>query len=123
LLARLGPKTGISYYKNFVPRVKPFYFVSEKEIKEYSKLNKFPVNYDPCPCRVDAYRNYIRKLLDNYEKVNDYVKKNIIDEFLKILPSLKKRFKVSANPNFCSRCNEPSKQKVCMCCQILAKLK
>ncbi|GAF99732.1 unnamed protein product, partial [marine sediment metagenome] len=117
LLARLGPKTGISNFKNFVPRVKPLYFVFEKEVKKYSKKMKFPVNYDACPCRVDAYRNHIHKLLDNYEKVNVDVKKNIIDSFLKVLPFLKKRFKVSEKPNYCSRCNEPSKRNICMCCQ------
>ena len=114
LLARLGPKTGIGKFKHFVPRIKPLYFVSEKEVIEYSKAKKFPVNYNACPCRVNAYRNHVRKLLDYYEKKNLCFKKNIINNFLKVLPSLKKRFKVSEKPNFCSRCNEPSKRNVCI---------
>jgi uncharacterized protein (TIGR00269 family) len=123
LLARLGPKTGISNHKNFIPRVKPLYFVSEREIIEYSKFMKFPVNYDACPCRVDAYRNHIRKLLDSYEKASPDVKKNIINNFLKILPLLKKQFKTIKEPNYCSTCKEPSRNKICMACRILEKLK
>lgn len=119
LLARLGPKTGISNFKNFVPRIKPLYFVSEKEVKDYSKKMKFPVNYSACPCRVDAYRNHIRKLLDNYEKVNVDVKKNIINSFLKVLPKLKERFKTIEKPLYCRSCREPSKKDICMTCQIL----
>jgi uncharacterized protein (TIGR00269 family) len=122
LLARLGPKTGVSNFKHFVPRVKPLYFVSEKEVKKYSKKMKFPVNYDPCPCRGNSYRNNIRKLLDKYEKVNVNVKKNIIDSFLKMMPFLKKKFKVSEKPNFCANCKEPSRQEICMTCQILSKI-
>lgn len=123
LLARLGPKTGIGSFKCFIPRIKPLYFVSEKEIKKYSKTMNFPVNYNPCPCRVGAYRNHIRKLLDSYEKVNPDVKKNVIKSFLKTLPNLKKQFKTSAEPEYCKSCGEPSKKEKCMACQILERLK
>ncbi|MBW2981357.1 TIGR00269 family protein [Candidatus Woesearchaeota archaeon] len=123
LLARSGPKTGVSNYKSFIPRIKPLYFVSEKEVKEYSKSMNFPVNYNACPCRVDAYRNHVRKLLDNYEKINPDVKKNIIDNFLKILPLLKKKFKTIEKPLYCKSCGEPSKREKCMTCQILSKLR
>ena len=123
LLARLGPKTGIMKYKGFIPRIKPFYFVSEKEVIKYSKKMKFPVNYSACPCRVNSYRNNIRKLLDKYEKKNPDVKKNIISNFLEILPLLKKNFKTIEEPMHCVKCSEPSKNKVCMTCQILEKIK
>jgi len=122
LLARLGPKTGINNFNKFTPRIKPLYFVSEKEVIEYSRLMKFPVKYDTCPCRTDAYRNHIRKLLDNYEKKNPDVKKNIIENFLMFLPLLKKKFK-SGKPDYCKNCGEPSKKEKCMACQILERLK
>jgi len=123
LLARLGPRTGIKKHKNFIPRIKPLYFVSEKEVIDYSRKNKFPVNYNACPCRADAYRNHIRKLLDRYEKKNPNVKKHIINGFLQILPGLKKDFQAAEEPMNCRRCNEPSKNKICMACQILEKLR
>jgi len=122
LLARLGPKTGLKENKNFIPRIKPLYFVSEKEVVQFSKENNFPVNYDACPCRTNSYRNHVRKLLDKYEKTNPEVKKKIIDNFLKILPFLKKNFQKVGSPNNCSKCGEPSKQNICMACQILNKL-
>ncbi|MBW2966443.1 TIGR00269 family protein [Candidatus Woesearchaeota archaeon] len=123
LLARLGPKTGIRKHKNFIPRIKPLYFVSEKEVIKFSKERKFLVNYNACPCRIDAYRNHVRKLLDRYEKENINVKKNIINSFLQVLPVLKKNFQTLKEPNVCNKCGEPSKNKVCMACQILSKLK
>jgi len=122
LLARLGPKTMINNFNNLIPRIKPLYFASEKEVKEFSKKMKFPVNYDACPCRANAYRNNIRKLLDQYEKINPDVKKNIINNFLKILPVLKKRIKAQ-KPNYCQNCGEPSKKERCMACQILEAIK
>lgn len=123
LLARLGPKTGIKKHKDFIPRIKPLYFVSEKEVIEYSKKNKFPVNYNTCPCRVNAYRNHVRKLLDRYEKKNPDIKKKIIDSFLKFLPLLKKNFQTAKEPMHCSKCGEPSKNKICMACKILIQLR
>ena len=123
LLAKLGPKTGIIKTKNFIPRIKPLYFISEKEITAFSKKNKFPVDYSPCPCREGAYRNHIRKLINKYEKTNPNIKKNIINSFLKIIPNLKQHYKTSAEPQTCIKCKEPSRNKICMTCQILEKLK
>src|SRR3989338_1379182 len=46
--ARLGPITGIILDKKFVRRIKPLYFVTEKETTTYSFLKKFPVEYSEC---------------------------------------------------------------------------
>ncbi len=89
LLARLGPITGVTKDKKFIPRVKPLYFIPEKEIKAYSKAHNFPVKYSACPCCTDAFRNHIRQLLDNYEKISPGVKQNIVSNFIRMLPKLK----------------------------------
>lgn len=123
MLARLGPRTGIIRDKKFIPRVKPLYFVSEKEIATYSKAMNFPVIYERCPCASVSYRNHIRKLLNQLEKNNPLAKQEIINYFLKILPKLRKRFQTDKKINYCVVCKEPAKDKLCQTCKILSLLK
>lgn len=124
MLARLGPKTGIISYKGFVQRVKPLYFVSEKEIVEYSRALKFPVKYSRCPCSSNAFRNKFRELLNRLEKENPKLKQNIINYFLKIEPKLSRSFSAtSKTPDLCIQCSEPSRDNLCMSCQIISKIK
>ncbi|MBD3354595.1 phosphoadenosine phosphosulfate reductase family protein [Candidatus Woesearchaeota archaeon] len=123
LLARQGPSTGISKNKNFVQRVKPLYFVSEKDIADYSKKMNFPVNYAPCPCRKGVYRCLINKLLTEHEQKNPGTHKNIIKWLLSISPILKKKFTTTKKQKLCANCREPSQQKLCMACKILSKIR
>lgn len=122
LLARLGPISGLSKSKQFVTRVKPLYFIGEKDIIKYSKIKKFPVYYGECPCRSGSYRNYTSNLLDSIKKPED-VKNNIIENFLKIMPLLKKHYKGSKKIISCKSCGEPAKDEFCMACKIINKLK
>lgn len=122
LSARLGLITGIIKDKKFVPRIKPLYFLSEKDIEQYSKLMNFPVIYGRCPCSVTAYRNTIRNLLNEYEKKFPDIKKNIINYFLKIQNKLKKYYITSEKPNYCKKCGEISVGKLCNVCNIIQKL-
>lgn len=122
ILARQGPYPGVIRDKKFIPRVKPLYLVSEKEIAKYSKAKKFPVDYKPCPCRVHAYRNQIRILLDNYEKKHPGTKNNIVSYFLKILPELKSKIKRTELAK-CKNCAEPCSKELCRACQLLSILK
>ena len=117
ILARLGPKTGIIKDKKFIPRVKPFYLTSEKEIVAYSKAMNFPVIYERCPCASDSYRNHLRNLLD---KMDSKSKENVVKRFLKILPKLRKEFDTIEKMNYCKNCKEPAKDQFCQTCKILS---
>jgi len=118
--ARLGPVTGLIKSKSFIPRVKPLYFVSEKEITNYSKKMNFPVVYGECPCSSDSYRRSIKTLLNELEKKNKSIKNNIINNFIKISPQLKDKFRTKQKINLCKYCNEPSKAEICKSCQIMS---
>jgi len=122
LTARSGPITGLTDSINFVKRIKPLYLIPEKDVEKYSKLMCFPVKYEPCPCRIDSYRNYIRKVLDKYEKYHPSVKEKVIKVLLKIIPNLKKSYIPQKNIVLCSKCGEPSKDKLCKACGIISKL-
>jgi uncharacterized protein (TIGR00269 family) len=123
ILSRQGPMSGTNFDKKLVPRIKPLYFVEEKDIVEYSKSHNFPVKYGTCPCRTGVYRCTIDELLSKYEEKHRGTHKNIIKWFLRILPELKKKYKSSDKQAYCSNCGEPARKEVCMTCQILSKIK
>lgn len=122
LTARSGPATGTFGSKNFVKRIKPLYLTQERDVKRYSELMNFPVKYGACPCRVDSYRNYIREVLDNYEKNHPKFKQDVIKVLLRLLPKLKNDLGPKKDVLLCSKCGEPSKGKLCKACEIISKL-
>lgn len=121
ILPRLGPKTGLKDQKGFIPRIKPLYFCTEQETKLYSKLKNFPVKYEKCPCRSEAYRKDIADMLNEFEKHHTPTKTGIIRSFLEILPALKQKYKGKAR--ICKKCKEPSAGDVCNCCKIIDVIK
>lgn len=120
--ARLGPKTGIFKIKAFIPRIKPLYFHTEEEVKLFSKLHKFKVVYEKCPCRTHVLREQVETILDNFEKEHPGVKYSVVNSFLEILPGLKKFYKKDLI-NFCGNCGEPCSGKICKVCEIIKKLR
>jgi uncharacterized protein (TIGR00269 family) len=116
-----GPKTGKVIDKKFVPRIKPLYFCLNEEVKKYSKLMKFQVLYEPCPCRVESFRVKVRKELNKKEREEPKIKENIVKSFLKILPALRKEYKTKEKVNYCKICKEPSRGEFCKMCRLLEK--
>ncbi len=123
LLARLGPRTGLLTSKKFTKRVKPLYFLTEKEVRAYSFLKKFGISFNECPYMHDSYRGEVQVQINVLENRNPGTKINIIKNHLKVLPSIKKRYTVSKEINYCKVCKEPSSQSVCNRCNLLFRLK
>jgi len=123
LSSRIGPITGLMKDKKFVMRVKPLYLISEKDIEQYSKIHNFPIKYERCPCASDAYRNTVRKLLNEYEDRYSGTKSKIVMWYLKNLDKIKKYYLTEDKINYCNNCGEPSKRDVCMACLIIKKIK
>ena len=123
LMSRIGPISGISNDKKFVPRVKPLYFCKEYDIIKFSKSKKFNVTYEACPCSVDVYRRFILNTLDEFESEEKEVKLNIITNFIDLAPILKKEYKSKDKFQYCSACGEPSKNDVCKTCKLIKILK
>ena len=120
LSAKLGPVTGALTHKKFIKRIKPLYFMTEKEVTIYTILKNFPVDYEECPNSRDSFRTEVRDLLNNMENKFPGTKQGIINAFLGILPELKKKFK-SKGISTCTLCNEPSAKTTCSMCNILNK--
>lgn len=121
--ARIGPISGLIKDKRFVPRIKPLYLVSEKEISIYSKLHDFDVVYTDCPCSSESYRNSVKEMLNKIEKKNKDIKLNIVNNFLKIQPELKKYYKTDEKLKSCSNCGEPARGELCKTCELLNLVK
>jgi uncharacterized protein (TIGR00269 family) len=122
LARRQGPITGTGGNSVFVKRVKPLYLCTEKETTAYSKLMDFPVNYERCPCSVEAYRRNFRNFLEEFEKKHPSVKHNIVSFFLETL-NKEKKTENKEIINSCELCGEPSAGKICKTCEIIGELK
>jgi len=121
LSLNLGPKTGTIEDKKFVTRIKPLYFMLEKDIKKYSKLRNFPVQYKRCPCAIGTYRIDLRQILDEM-KNGRKIKQNIVENFLKMLPKMRKYFNSENSAlKYCTVCEEPSRNDICNRCKLMEK--
>ncbi|MCX8194136.1 MAG: TIGR00269 family protein [Candidatus Pacearchaeota archaeon] len=127
LLAKLGPRTGISEAKEtkaFVQRVKPFYLCSTKEILLYAQLKKLPIPSKKiaiCPLRGETWRIEIRKFLNEMDKKHIEVKNAIVNSFLKIMSLIKEKYK-DIEFRKCKRCGFASSHEFCKTCLLLREL-
>ncbi len=119
---RLGPITSVVKDNRFVPRIKPFYFLTEKETATYAYLKLFPVKFGECPYSVDSFRGEVRDLINEIEKRHSGTKNAIINSFLGLLPCLKDAYNGSKVKK-CMHCGEPSSGEICNTCLIINKLK
>jgi uncharacterized protein (TIGR00269 family) len=118
-----GPKNGLVMDKKFVQRIKPLYFCTNREIREYSEAMKFPVLYKPCPCSTDAFRREIRKWLAVLEKQEPEIKADIVKNFLVLLPELRKSVNPVKKLRYCRSCGEPSRNDICRACGLMGLLR
>lgn len=114
---RQGPITGVSR-KGFTQRVKPFYFLKEKEIKLFSFLNNIAEDFVECPFITGSFRDKVRKELNNYENTYSGTKNNILKNYLK----LKERVKIEGDTNYCRLCGDPSANEECKACSLVKQL-
>ena len=121
LSAKLGPVTGITEHEKFIRRIKPLYFMTEKEVTVYSTLKGWDIKYTECPNARDSFRSGVRDQINNME--NDYpgVKNGIINSFLEIMPELRKILKPKSKILNCKKCDEPSARPICSMCDLLEK--
>ncbi|MBI4439955.1 TIGR00269 family protein [Candidatus Woesearchaeota archaeon] len=122
LQARLGPVTGVTTSRMFVPRIKPFYLMLEKEVALYAYINGLYDEYESCPYEHDSFRAVVRDKLNDIENSHQGAKNNIVASFLDILPLLHKRYAGKDIPT-CRICGEPSSSDVCNACKLLGRIK
>ena len=116
LSANTGAITQNIEDKKFITRIKPLFYIDENEIREYSKQKKLPVIYEKCPCAIDSYRIQVREFVNT---LTTKEKENI----LRNLERLSKKIKnLETTPlNYCEKCGEPSREKICRMCRMIGK--
>jgi tRNA-5-methyluridine54 2-sulfurtransferase len=120
--ARMGPKTGVGKDKRFVPRIKPFYLLTEKEVGTYAFLKGLISKFSECTYCNESHRFEIRDMLNKIEQKYPGTKHSIVASFLDMLPLLKEKFK-NQKIGSCNICQEPSSSKTCNTCKLLEKIK
>jgi uncharacterized protein (TIGR00269 family) len=141
--AALGPITGLNTNEKFVARVKPLYFITEKESRLYSILKGFKTEFCECPNIGLSFRMTIRDELNAIEDKLPGAKNGMVNSFLEILPILKnyyskeKSAKILAgkkakentnnkqdakNFNYCSGCGDACSGNICNACLLLEEL-
>jgi uncharacterized protein (TIGR00269 family) len=117
----MGPTTGSSD-NGFVERIKPLYFLTNADIRKYSKTMNFPVLYEPCPCSLGTFRREVRKGIAEMEGRNPGIKSNIVNNFL-MLSDIKEDRSNKIRIKQCKACGEPSRNNVCKRCSLLKIMK
>ncbi len=117
--ASLGPITGLTENTQFVPRVKPLYFVSEKETRLFTFLKGFKVEFNECPNIHLSFRAKVRDNLNDIEYRVPGSKTGMVRAFLEIMPELKEKYsKERKSFNHCKRCGEPCSREICNVCKL-----
>ena len=123
--ASLGPITGLSDNDKFIPRVKPLYFMLEKETRLFTLLKNFKIEFSECPNINMSFRMNVRDELNVIENKLPGAKNGIVNSFLEILPLLKDHYREKKNKrtfNYCKECGDACSGEVCNSCKLEEEL-
>jgi uncharacterized protein (TIGR00269 family) len=120
--ARMGPITDWSMRKGkgklFVPRIKPFREIPEKESAIFSILMGFELCWDKCPY-AGGIRFYAKDFVNDLEYKYPGTKFTVLETFDKLLPHIRDfSDKREGSIRVCENCGEPGSDKVCKTCEL-----
>ncbi len=130
---RCGPISGMfdfageekpkNFPKKFVPRIKPYRLVSERESAVYFYLSGMRTGDKECPNAKFSYRVAMRDAVNDFSYSTDKLfKKKILAWFDAVQTSLKSSV-LDYTLNECANCGEPSSGVVCKSCEMIKELK
>jgi tRNA-5-methyluridine54 2-sulfurtransferase len=119
LFARQGPITREAV--GFTQKIKPLYYLKEKEILAYAFLMGFDVPFVECPFARLSFRSKVRDFVNNAELNHPGIKENIIERFLSLKVYDKSRSPIKTL--ICNSCGFPSEGDVCRACRMKADFK
>jgi uncharacterized protein (TIGR00269 family) len=118
-MIRLGPESGIAAITGFVPRIKPFLFISEKETMLFSIINSINALHTPCPYAGFGFRGTVAAKIKELESISSRSKRNIVERML----ALKKLYQTNLQTKHkkilsCTRCGAPAASELCEACVL-----
>ncbi len=119
--SRMG-KTPVTTHKLFIPRIKPFREIPEKEVALYAELKDMGAQFAECPY-VTGIRFITRDFINDLESNSSGTKFTILETFQKVLPHIKKVVEEEVKGGKgklvkCEKCGEPSSMKLCKTCEL-----
>jgi uncharacterized protein (TIGR00269 family) len=109
-------------HPKFVQRIKPFCEIPEKETALYAYVRKIGFQSRPCPYASEALRNDVRMMLNRMEEKHAGVKFTVFKSIERIRPAIESIAREEGLIS-CSECGEPTTEKTCRTCQMLAKVR
>jgi uncharacterized protein (TIGR00269 family) len=120
-LAKEKPVTDEAHPK-LVRRIKPFCDIPERETALYAYVRGIEFQARPCPYASEALRNDVRTMLNRLEDKHSGIKFTIFNSIEKIRPAIEEMEKKEGLKE-CSKCGEPTTERICRTCQMLEQLK
>lgn len=117
-LSRMGNRQNVRS-KLFVPRIKPFREIPEKEVGLYAFLKGLEIQEDECPL-LEGPRFRVRDFLNEMEKESPGTKFSILKSYDRLMPMLRKGMsRGKYGVETCKKCGEPtSGQSICKTCEL-----
>lgn len=122
LSARMGPITGLQQDKLFVPRIKPLYMITEKEVMIYAFLHDLTDDFTECPYVNESFRKDVQEMLNNLEDKHPGAKQGLVKSFLDNLPLLRDKYRSTRSIQTCNECGEPCIGESCNACKMQQKI-
>jgi uncharacterized protein (TIGR00269 family) len=126
-LGRFGPVSGAVDDGQFIPRIKPLFLTPERDVAAYAVMKGIEIEFMECPYAANAFRQHVRKMLNEAEEKYPATKLRIVKAFLeqrKLMQDgvkFRQAGKSGAEIGRCAACGEPSSQQICSLCTLLER--
>ena len=100
-----------------VAKIKPLYYLNDKECMLYTSINELPYTDEKCPYAADAPTLQIKKWLHEMESRKSGIMLNMAKSFWKIEEMIESDVSLKT----CKKCGYPSYGNVCKFCKIRKK--
>lgn len=120
-LSREGIMTGTVQHHKFVRRIKPLYFILEKETLIYTRIRGLYTPFVECPYVVYSMRHNIRRWINRLEFEEPGSKLKFMAS-KELLVALLEGRGTEMGLNTCRVCGEPSSGYTCRACQLRSYL-
>lgn len=100
-----------------VQRIKPLLQSPEREIAIFAHLHVMDIKHPRCPNAHSAFRNQVRKSINETEEKYPGTKFKMLSSFLEIEESLRSQY-AGSRSGLCTSCGSPTDSKICRFCQM-----